>query len=267
LLVIALEQLKRAALAFRDCVMDEEQLRRLVEGYRQLRDEQLAALLAEQSTLTDEARQALLDVIAARPSSAGIHRQALDEVRSKVERQARKEAETKAKEEAKVRRSSDRPDLGLWLWILTVTLGALALWRVYPYVMLRVSEAQVPEFLEMEQWLPYKAISLGLAISALIAAGIAIHAVHAGTTHSHLRRVIVALWYISPGVLVIDLVASGLLFGLENFRRSMGHVPTVIHLVIAVLIASLWTAYLARSQRCGRRYPTRAVESVARAFD
>jgi hypothetical protein len=267
LLVVELEQLKRAT-SFRDDFMDEEQLRRLAEGYRQMRDEQLAALLAERSTLTDEAHQALLDVIAARPDSAGIHQRAMAEVRSEAERQFRKGAKRKAKEEAKIQRASDRPDLGLSLWFLTVTLGALALWRVYPYVMLRVSEAQVPEYLEMEEWLPYKTISLGLAVSALIAAGMAIHAIHAGTTHSHLRRVIVALWYISPGVLVIDLAASGLLFGLENFRLSMGHVPTVIHLVIAVLIASLWTAYLTRSQRCGRRYPTNAAEeSVARAFD
>jgi hypothetical protein len=251
--------------------MDEEQLRRLAEGYRQMRDEQLAALLVEQSTLTDEARQALLDVIAARPDSAGIHRQATDEARREAERQTRKEAERKAKEtakeEAKVQHSSDRAGFGPWLWLLTVTLGALALWRVYPYVMLRVSEAHVPELLEMEEWPTAKAIALGLSVRALIAAGIGIHAIHAGTTRGHLRRAIAVLWYISPGILAIDLAVSGLLFGFENFRRSLGHLPTVIHLVIALLIASLWTAYLMRSQRCRRRYPRRAEESVVRAFD
>lgn len=248
--------------------MDEEQLRRLAEGYRQMRDEQLAALLAEQSSLTDEARQALLDAIAARPDSAGIHRQAMDDVRSKAERQGRKEAETKAKEEAKVRQSSDRPGLGVWLWLLTVSLGALALWPVYDYVMLRVWEARLPELREMAEWPAAKAIFLGLSVSALIIAGIGIHALHAGTNHGHLRRAIGALWYVLPGVLVIGLGLSGLLYGFENFRRSLGHVPTVLHLVIALLVASLWTVYLLRSERCRRRYPrTGAAQSVARAFD
>jgi hypothetical protein len=248
--------------------MDEEQLRRLAEGYRQMRDEQLAALLAEQGTLTDEARQALLDVIAARPDSAGIHRRAMAEARSKTERQARKEAEARAKEEAKVRRPGDRPDLGPWLWLLTVSLGALALWPVYDYVMLRVSEAQLPELREMAEWPAVKAIFLGVSVSALIAAGIGIHALHAGTTHGHFRRAIGALWYILPGVLVVELALSGLLYGFENLRRSLGHMPTVLHLVIALLIASLWTVYLLRSERCRRRYPKRGAErSVVRAFD
>ena len=140
--------------------MDREQLRRLADGYRQMRDEQLAALLAEQGSLTEEARQALLDVIAARPDPAGIHQRAMDDVRSKAERQARKEAETKAKEEAKIRRSSDRPALGPWLWLLTVTLGALALWPVRDYVMLRVQEAQLPELRDMPEWPAAKAIYL-----------------------------------------------------------------------------------------------------------
>lgn len=248
--------------------MDEEQRRCLAEGYRQMRDEQLAALLAEQSTLVDEARQALLDVIATRPDPAGIHRQALDDVRSKTEELARKEAEAKAREEARVRRSSGRPGLGLWLWLLTLTLGALALWPVYDYVMLQVWEARLPELREMAEWPAAKAIYLGASVSALIAAGIGIHALHAGTTRGHLRRAIGALWYVLPGVLVIELALSGLLYGFENFRRSLGHLPTVLHLVIALLIASVWTVYLLRSERCGRRYPgAEARQSVARAFD
>jgi hypothetical protein len=245
--------------------MDEEQLRRLAEGYRQMRDEQLAALLAEQSTLTDEARQVLLDVIAARPDSAGIHRQVLDEVRSKAERQARKEAETKAKEEAKVQRSSGRPGLGPWLWLLAIALAALALCPVYDYVMLRMQETQLPELREMPEWPAAKAIFLGASVSALIAAGIG-HALLAGTTHGHLRRAIGALWYVAPGVLAIELVLSALVFGFENFRRSLSHLPTVVQLVITVLIASLWTAYLMRSQHCRRRYP-RPGGSILRVFE
>src|SRR6185436_10478866 len=105
--------------------MDQEESRRFAEGYRQMRSEQLAALLAEQSTLTAEAKQALLDVIAARPDSADIHRQAMDDTRRQAERQAQKEAEEKAKGEARrqIQRSSDRPCPGFWLWFLTVTLG------------------------------------------------------------------------------------------------------------------------------------------------
>ena len=249
--------------------MDQEERRRFAEGYRQMRNEQLAALLAEQSTLTEEAKQALLDVVAARPDSADIHRQAMDDTRRQAERQAQKEAAEKAKGEARrqVQRSSDRPSPGFWLWFLTVTLGVLALKCVYAYAMMRVSEAQLPELLEMEEWPTIKAISLGLSVSALIAAGIAIHAIHAGTTRGHLRRVIAVLWYISPGVLLINFAASGLLFGFENVWLSFGHMPTVIHLVIAVLIASLWTVYLMRSQRCRHRYPKRLEESVSRAFD
>jgi hypothetical protein len=246
--------------------MDEKQLRRLAEGYRQMRDEQLVALLAEQGSLTEEARQALLEVIAARPDPAGIHRQALDDVRSKAEMQARKEAEAKAKEEAKARRSSDRPGLGPWLWLLTIALGALALWPVYGYVMLRVQEAQLPELGEMPEWPAAKAIFLGASLSALIAAGIGIQALVAGTTHGHLRRAIGALWYVAPGVPVIELVLSALVFGFENFQRSLSHLPTVVQLVSAVLIASPWTAYLMRSQRCRRRYP-RSGGSIARVFE
>jgi hypothetical protein len=253
---------------FRGYYMDEEQRRRLAEGYRQMRDEQLAALLVEQSTLTDEARQALLDAIAARPDPAGIHRQALDEVRSKAERQARKEAEAKAKEAAKVQRSGNRPGLGPWLWLLTVNLAALALWPVYDYAMLRLSEAQLPELREMPEWPVAKAIFLGVSVSALIAAGIGIRALHAGTTHGHLGRAIGALWYILPGVLVIELALSGMLYGFDNVRRSLSHLPTVLHLVIALLVASLWTVYLLRSERCRHRYPKKVAErSMVRAFD
>jgi hypothetical protein len=248
--------------------MDGKQLRRLADGYRQMRDEQLAALLAEQGSLTDEARQALLDAIAARPDSAGIHRQAMDDIRGKAERQARKEAEAKAKAEAKVRRSSDRPGLGPWLWLLTLTLGALALWPVYDYLMLRVQEAQLPELREMPEWPAAKAIFLALSVIALIAAGVGIHALHAGTTRVHLRRAIGALWYVLVGVLVTEFVLLGLVYGFDTLRRSLGHPPTVLHLVAALLVASLWTVYLLRSERCRRRYPGRVAErSVAQAFD
>jgi hypothetical protein len=247
--------------------MDQDEIRRIAEGYRQMRDEQLAALLAEQSTLTDEARQALLDVVAERPDPAGIHRQAMDEIGRQAERQSQKGAEGKAREEAKVQRSSDRPDTGVWLWLLTGTLGALALWRVYDYVMLRVTEVQLPQVLEMAEWPTAKAISLGASVSALIAAGIGIHAIHAGTTWGHLRRAIAALWYVLPGVLVIELAAAGvLLFGFENFLRSLGHLSTVAQLVTTVFVASLWTAYLIRSQRCRRRYP-RPGGSILRVFE
>jgi hypothetical protein len=249
--------------------MDEELRRRLAEGYRQMRDEQLAALLTEQGSLTDEARQALLDAIGARPDSAAIHRRAMDEVRGKAERQARNEAEAKAKEEAKVRRASGRPGPGPWLWLLTVGLGALALWPVYDYVMLRLQEAQLPELLrDMPEWPAVKAIYLGASVSALIAAGLGIHALHAGTALRHLRRAIGALWFLAPGVLVIELAFSALVFGFENFRRSLSHMPTLLHLVVALLVASLWTVYLLRSERCRRRYPRRVAErSMVRAFD
>jgi hypothetical protein len=231
-----------------------------------MRDEQLAALLAEQASLTEEARQALLEAIAARPDSAGVHRLALDDVRSKAEMQARKGAAAKAKEEAKVRRCSDRAGLGPWLWLLTLVLGALALWPVHDYVMLRVQEAQVPELGEMPEWPAAKAILLGVSLSALIAAGIGIQALLAGTTHGHLRRAMGALWYVAPGVLVIELILSALVLGFENFQRSLSHPPTIVQFVAMVLIASLWTAYLMRSQRCRRRYP-RPGGSILRVFE
>jgi hypothetical protein len=47
---------------------------------------------------------------------------------------------------------------------------------------------------------------------------------------------------------------------------SLGHVPTVIHFVIAVLIASLWTAYLMRSSGAGTLSEGQE-KSVSRAFD
>ena len=246
--------------------MDQDEIQRLAEGYRQMRDEQLVALLVEQSMLTEEARKALLDVVAARPDPAGIHRQAMDEIGRQAERQSQKGAERMAKEEAKVRRSSDRPGPGVWLWLLTVTLGALALWRVYGYVMLRVTEAQLPQVLEMAEWPAAKAIALGASVSALIAVGIGIHAIHAGTTWGHLRRAIAALWYLAPGVLAMELAVSGLLYGFESFLRSLGHLPTVAQLVITVLIALLGTAYLVRSQRCRRRYPQPG-GSILRVFE
>ena len=249
--------------------MDVEQRRLLAEGYRQMRDEQLAALLAEQDSLTEEARQALRDAIADRPDPASIHRRAMDEIRGKAESQARKEAEAKAKEEAKVRRTSGRPGLGPWLWLLTLALGALALWPVYDYVMLRLQEFQLPELLrDMPEWPAVKAIYLGASVSALIAAGIGIHALHAGTTYGHLRRAIGALWYLALGVLAIESAFLALVYGFENVRRSFAHLPTLLHLVGVLLAASLWTVYLLRSERCRRRYPRRVAErSMVRAFD
>jgi hypothetical protein len=246
--------------------MDEKQLRRLAEGYRQMRDEQLAALLTEQVSLTEEARQALLAAIAARPDPEAIHRRAMDDVRSKAAIQARKAAEAKAKEEAKVRRSSDRPGLGPWLWLLAVTLGGLALWPVYDYVMLRVQEARLPELGQMPEWPAAKAIVLGTSVSALIAAFIGVNALLAGTTRGHLRRAMAALWYVAPGVLVIELVLSALVFGFENLRRSLSDLPTMLQLVVMVAVASLWTVYLVRSPRCRRRYP-RPEGSILRVFE
>ena len=66
---------------------------------------------------------------------------------------------------------------------------------------------------------------------------------------------------------MIGLVLSGLLYGFESFRRSLGDMPAVLHLVIGLLVASLWTVYLLRSERCRRRYPKGSAESDVRAFE
>jgi hypothetical protein len=75
-----------------------------------------------------------------------------------------------------------------------------------------------------------------------------------------------ALWYVAPGVLVIELVLSALVFGFENLRRSLSDLPTMLQLVVMVAVASLWTVYLVRSPRCRRRYP-RPEGSILRVFE
>ena len=74
-----------------------------------------------------------------------------------------------------------RPGLGAWLWLLTVSLGALPLLPVHDYVMIRVWEIRLPELRGMAEWPTAKAITLGLSVSALIAASIGMHALYAGT--------------------------------------------------------------------------------------
>lgn len=230
--------------------MDQDMVGRLADGYRQMRDEKLASLLAEHDSLTEEARQALLDVIAERPGLMDVIRQGEERI-------------------ARAAMSAARPGVGFWLGFLTFGLCVAPIrTALATYGQIRVAEQQAPVILEWASWQLYKAIAAGLCISVLIAAGIAVHAIHAGRTRRHLQRIVAALWYINLGTFVLDFLVAGLLFGFANAALVFEDGGTVIELFFAVLFASLWTAYLLISKRCRDRYPQAGPDgAIVRAFD
>lgn len=230
--------------------MDQGKIRRFAERYRQMRDERLAALLAAQGTLSDEAKRALLDVIAERPDAKSIEERA----RGEVHRQAQLAA--------------DRPTLGFWLGFLTFGLGVAPLRLAFAtYIQIRMAETQAPQLLEMGAWLTYKFLSAGLCMSVFVASGVAIHAIHAGKTRGHLWRVVAVLWYISLGVFAIDFALSGILFGFANTWAVFDDDAMMGQLFFGLFFTALWTAYLTLSKRCRRRYPNGSADGVVQVFD
>ena len=245
--------------------MDQEQLRRFAEVYRQMRDEQLAALLDEQSTLTDEARQALLDITAERPEVPGIRQRMIDDARTQAEEQAQRDA-NEAKREVPL--GGLRPTLGLWLGLLIVGLVVWPLWRaVAVYSGIQVIDANGPHPFGADAWLAFKVIAIAINVSALAAAGVAIHAIHAGRTRRYLRRVVAMLWYISVGALLIQYAVMRLLLAAFYEQQEWSATPMVVNIGIIVIISSLWTAYLLLSQRCRERYPKKPGQPVLRVFE
>jgi len=245
--------------------MDQEQLRHFAEIYRQMRDEQLAALLDEQSTLTDEAQQALLDVVAERPGVPAIRRQVMDEARILADKQTKREAK-EAKEDAQF--GGVRPTLGFWLGFLTVTLFFWAVWMcISTYQAIWIAETQLRHLFDPDAFLAFRLISIATTTTILAAAGVAIHAIHVGKTWRHLRHSVAMLWYVTVGAFLISHAALRLLLRPVDDRFAFHAAPFLAHLVIATIVASLWTAYLLLSQRCRLRYPKRPGGSVLRAFE
>jgi len=242
--------------------MDQEELRRFAEVYRQMRDEQLAALLDEQGALTDEARQALLGVVAERPEVPGIRRRAMDEAWRQSERQAERETK-EARSDAQL--AGARPALGFWLGLLAVILSVWALWRSFGLCW-AIWTAD-PTLFEAAAFLAFKAIIIATAASMLAAAGVAIHAILAGNTRDHLRRIVAMLWYIAVGASLIAYTAIRLLLRPIYSQPEFSVAPFLIYFAIALIVASLWTAYLLGSQRCRLRYPKNPGESVLRVFE
>jgi hypothetical protein len=232
--------------------MDQEEVNRFAEGYRQMRDEKLASLLVTSDSLTEEAKKALFDVIAERPGLGDIIRQG-------EERVAR----------AASSRSDERPGLGFWLGFLTFGLCMAPIRTAFgTYTEISKAEQQSPVLLEWPTWQAYKYIAAGLCISVLLAAIVAIHAIHVGRTRSHLLRVVAVLWYISLGTLVLDLLVTALLFGFENAALVLQDAGTMMQLLLAIFFTSLWTAYLLLSERCRNRYPRTSPDGqIVRAFD
>jgi hypothetical protein len=250
--------------------MDREEIQRLAETYRRMRDEQLAALLAERSTLTDEARQALLAVVAERPSALAIQQLAMD-AQSQAERSVRQQAEREVQRktlEARRQLAWERPALGFWLGLLMVFLGMLSLRRaVLAYAMIRMVGVPYPQLVERDTWLSYSLTSVGVAVTVFIAAGIAIHAICAGNTRGHLWRIVAMLWYVSFGVILVDLAIAGWRTEFAYIWPAISAGPNVIYLTLMLTVVTAWTAYLMRSERCRRRYPRRSEGSVVRTFE
>ena len=232
--------------------MDQEKVGRFAEGYRQMRDEKLASLLLTSDSLTEEAKKALFDVIAERPGLTDIIRQG-------EERVAR----------AASSMPSERPSLGFWLGFLTFGLCTAPIrTAVQAYGQIRAAEQEAPALLEWVSWDIYKVTATGLCISVLAAAILAIHAIHAGRTRRHLQRVVAALWYINLGAFVIDFLVAGVLFGFANAALVFEDGGTLVQLLVAIFLASLWTAYLLLSERCRDRYPRNGPDGqIVQAFD
>lgn len=245
--------------------MDQAQLERFAEIYRQMRDEQLATLLDEQSTLTEEAKQALLDVVAERPEVTRIRLQAMDEAQAQVEKQAKQEA-SEAKADAQF--GGVRPAPGFWLRFLTVTLFGWAIWRsISAYTAIWIAETQAPHLFDADAFLAFRIMTIAIVTTILTAAGIAIHAVHAGKTRRHLWRIVAMLWYVMVGAFLIHSAALIMLMRPIDDRLRFSTAPFVGFLVVALIVSSLWTAYLLRSRRCRLRYPRAGEEPVRRVFD
>lgn len=163
----------------------------------------------------------------------------------------------------------ERPSLGFWLGFLTFGLCVAPFkTALEAYGQIRAAEQQAPALLEWVRWDIYKFIAAGLCISVLIAAILAIHAIHAGRMRRHLQRIVAALWFISLGVFVLDLLASGVLFGFANTAQVFGDQGTLIQLFVGIFFTSLWTAYLLLSERCRDRYPRIGPDGqIVQAFD
>ena len=178
------------------------------------------------------------------------------------ERQAEREAKAARGD---VQLAGARPALGFWLGLLAVILPVWAMWRSYK--MYWVIWVMDPLFFEADA-LAFRVIILATATSILAAAGVAIHAILAGRTRRHLRRIVAMLWCIVVGTFLIPhTVVVGLLRARYGQQAELGDAAFVIGLVIAVIFASLWTAYLLRSRRCRLRYPKSPGESVLRVFE
>jgi hypothetical protein len=225
--------------------MEEEQRQRFANGYRRMPDEELARLLAESHSLTDEARQALIDVVDERPDPAAIR--------------------ATAEDRAAVRNASppaERPGLGFWLGFLVFGFCMAPLRAIgQTSNQFAVTEGLYPQLLEMDSWKTYKGISWLLVASVAGASIIAVIAITKGTRHRDRNRVLAALWFNALGITVLDLVATAFLFGWETVREAFADPQANIQSVVAVVFASIWSAYLTMSDRCKRRYPARGAEA------
>jgi hypothetical protein len=149
-----------------------------------------------------------------------------------------------------------RPTLGFWLGFLTVglCLGSIRM-ALETFQQISLAQEQVPELLEMGAWQTYKVISAILCLVVFAAAILGVHAIHSGKTRGHLLRVVAVIWFMSLGSSVIDFLASGFLFGFAATAESFADQAIMIQVVISIVVACLWTAYLLRSDRCRLRYP------------
>lgn len=231
--------------------MDETQRRRFADGYRQMPDEKLSDLLAGSSSLTDEARQALHDVIDERPDPAAI----------------RATAEDKAVPAAPM--PTTRPGLGFWLGFLVFGFCVAPVRAaIQTFNQLAIAEQQYPQILEMGPWKIYKGFSWLLVAGIVAACVIAVNAIFNGTTRRDRNRILGALWFNALGITLLDLAATTVLFGREVAVQSLADQQYRTQTIIAVVFAGLWSAYLTRSDRCKRRYPARnADDAIADTFN
>lgn len=231
--------------------MDQVQVQRFADNFRQTPPEELASLLAEENTLTPEARQALSDVIDQRADAAAIRRNAIALSPTKLDHAA-----------TIVTGNRSRPKLGVWLALLTFAL-CVAPPRIIGTTLIGIyrTERQAPELLSMSSWLVYKWISGALCASVLIGAIIGVHAILAGKNYRYLERAIAVLWFNSAGIVMLNFLALAVLFGVDVARETTFRAERFLPFIVSLALASLWTIYLTKSDHCRRRYPRPDVEA------
>jgi hypothetical protein len=146
--------------------------------------------------------------------------------------------------------------VGVGGWLALLVLGLVVLGPLFNAARINGdlldAERQYPQLSTMPAWLGYKSGTwiTYFAITALsVWAGVGLYRQRGW---SAVRRAKIILWIIGPAASIV----LGVLLPIVCFGRSAaGEAEFVGSLIASVLVASIWTAYLARSKRVRNTYP------------